>query len=143
MEQMSKHEVWKDIEGYEGLYQVSNTGRVRSLNYKRQNKIKTLKLFKTYRGYYRVSLIKDKKKKDVFIHRLVAKAFLNSIPEKTYVYDKNGNKVDNSVTNLEWCTQSENIKHAYDTGLKMKYFGKKHWNYKNGKYVKVEVTNEH
>ena len=43
MEQMSKHEVWKDIEGYEGLYQVSNTGRVRSLNYKRQNKIKTLK----------------------------------------------------------------------------------------------------
>lgn len=136
MEQMNDSEAWKDVVGYEGLYQVSNTGKVRSLNYKRQNKTKILKSFKTYRGYYRVSLIKDKKKKDVFIHRLVAKAFLAGMPEKTYINHKNGNKADNRLTNLEWCTQSENINHAYDTGLKKKYFGKRHWNYKNGKYVK-------
>lgn len=129
-------EIWKDIKGYENKYQISNKGRVRNLTYKRQKVPKVLKPFSTYRGYYRVSLFRNNRRKDVFIHRLVALTFIPNPNNYPVINHKNGNKSDNRIENLEWCTQSENVKHAYNTGLRKKYFGANHWNYKTGKYVK-------
>ena len=115
-------EIWKDIEGYEGLYQVSNLGRVKSIygwcgnRFVKRTKILKLKI--NNKGYTKVYLYKNKKSKMFFVHRLVAMAFVpnpNNLPQ---VNHKDGNKLNNSIGNLEWCTCSENIKHAYKTGLK-------------------------
>lgn len=113
-------EVWKDIEGYEGLYQVSNFGRVKSLVYvTRCSQVKREKVLKTAinRGYVYVTLHKDSKQKTVYVHRLVANAFIQNDTGKRCVNHINGNKQDNIVSNLEWCTHSENTVHAWDTGL--------------------------
>lgn len=116
-------ETWKDIEGYEGLYQVSDAGRVRSLDRittgKRDRRIsgKILHQWENTFGYYMISLCKDGTPKTERVHRLVAKAFLVPITGKEVINHKDGNPKNNSVENLEWCTQAENIQHAYDTGL--------------------------
>lgn len=102
---MSDMEIWKDVEGYEGLYQVSNMGRVKSLKY---DKEKIIKSCKNSRGYLIVNLYKDKKMKDHKVHRLVAQAFLpnpNNLPQ---VNHKNEIKTDNRVDNLEYCDSSYN-----------------------------------
>ena len=118
-------EIWKDIKGYEGLYQVSNLGRVKSLSIYRKNSVceyyskeKILKPLKDKGGYLNVRLWKNKKGKTIKIHRLVACNFLENTENKRDVNHINGIKTDNGVENLEWCTCSENIKHAFDTGLK-------------------------
>ena len=109
------NEIWKDIyfeEGgivydYRGLYQVSNFGNIKSLNYNRTKKEKILKATKNNDGYYQVKLYKDRKQKKFLIHRLVAYAFIeNDDPNnKTYVNHINEfEKNNNIVTNLEWCT---------------------------------------
>ena len=121
-------EIWKDIEGYEGLYQVSNYGRVKSLpkihkttkNYNKLGYItkeKILRQRKTQRGYFLVTLYKDQKGKSLYVHRLVANMFILNKDNKPCINHKNGDKKDNKVTNLEWCTYSENMIHAYATGL--------------------------
>lgn len=119
-------EIFKDIKGYEGLYQVSNLGRVRSLD-----KVERLKCrwgFETTRpkkgriltprkhtnGYLRVGL----KEKDFFIHRLVAEAFIHKLKDKPEVNHIDGNKQNNRVDNLEWCNRQENNKHAFRIGLR-------------------------
>lgn len=102
-------EIWKSVSGYEGIYEVSNAGRVR-----RNGRI--LKPWRTKNGYIHVTLCSDKRKKQVLVHRLVAKAFLEDIPGKDYVNHKNCNPSDNRVENLEWVTQSENVKYSYITG---------------------------
>lgn len=112
-------EVWKDIPGYEGLYQVSNYGNVRSLNYNKQiGNVKELKQKLRSNGYLEVHLSKDSKRKYFLVHRLVAEAFLENpylLPQVNHI---DGNKSNNYVSNLEYVTNSENQKHAYDTGLK-------------------------
>lgn len=114
-------EIWKDVHGYDGLYQVSNTGRVRKLRFinNRVNKEKTFlitpQLLDT--GYYKVMLYKDGKYKNALVHRLVACAFIPEETGRTCVNHKDGNKENNFVSNLEWCTYGENMKHAYRTGL--------------------------
>lgn len=130
-------EIWKDIEEYEGLYQVSNLGNVKSLdtiiNCKGAKNIDThirkgrlLKQNKTTTGYYYVNLSKNAKAKPLIVHRLVAKAFIPNINNYPIINHIDGNKLNNNVENLEWCDYSHNIKEAYRIGLreKKKYFGR-------------------
>lgn len=122
-----KVEVWKDIEGYEGLYQVSNLGRVKALERirycnKGYGRVKEhiMKQTNANSEYYRVPLTnKEHIKKYYSVHRLVAMAFIkNDNPtEKTDVNHKDGNKANNNVDNLEWCTRTYNIQHAFKNGL--------------------------
>ena len=96
-------EIWRDIIGYENLYQVSNWGRVRSL---KSGKI--LRPAKNSKGYLRVGLYKDGKRKNYKVHRLVAEAFLKPVAGKDFVNHLNEIKTDNHYLNLEYCTAKEN-----------------------------------
>lgn len=108
-------EIWKDIEGFEGKYEISNMGRVKSL--KENGEFLILKP-RLSNGYVRVYLGKvEIKLKSALIHRLVATAFIDNCKNKPFVNHKNGIKTDNRVENLEWCTKSENTIHAYNNGL--------------------------
>lgn len=113
-------ELWKDIVGYEGIYQISNLGNVRSLNrvvirgkVKQKRKGKVLSNYKIGKGYYAVRLCK----KMYPIHRLVALHFLKNKDNKPCVNHIDGNKLNNSASNLEWCTLKENTEHAYKNNL--------------------------
>ena len=110
-------EIWKDVVGYEGLYQVSNLGRVKSLTRKNVKQDRLLTPTNN-NGYYCVSLLKNKKRKFCLIHRLVAKTFVENPDNKKEVNHIDGNKKNNRANNLEWCTPSENIIHAYKEKLK-------------------------
>lgn len=123
-------EIWKDIEGYEGLYKVSNLGNIKSLDRTdcsgRKIKGKIIKQSQNRGGYKYIKLHKNSEIKNVSVHRLVAVAFVENIHEKKCVNHIDGNKHNNNSNNLEWVTQSENIKHAYDNELIMKKYGEKH-----------------
>lgn len=113
-------EIWKDIIGYEGMYQISNYGRIKTLSRKYKcslvkEKIKTLNPNRN--GYLQVSLCKYGKKKPYMVHRLVAKHFLKDFGEKLDVNHKDCNKTNNNVNNLEMVTRKQNIKHAWQNGL--------------------------
>lgn len=118
-------EVWKDIKGYEGLYQISNLGNVKSLdrkvnaknNKKRLIKGTFLKLRFNNRNYNIVSLYKNNIQEVRFIHRLVAETFIPNPENKPEVNHIDGDKQNNKIDNLEWCTRTENNKHAWKTGL--------------------------
>jgi len=109
-------EIWKDIEGYEGLYQVSNFGRVKSLNRiidkYHHVKERILKHQIDRKGYHTLMLSKDNKQKRYEIHRLFGLTFISQ--ECECFNHKDGNKDDNSVSNLDAATFSENINHAVD-----------------------------
>jgi len=117
-------EIWKDIKGYEGYYQVSTLGRVKSLDRivlaKDKRKInykgKILKLL-TARKYISVSLNKSGEFKSPSVHRIVAETFIDNPLLKQEVNHMDGNKYNNHVDNLEWCTRKENDDHARKTGL--------------------------
>ena len=102
------NEIWKDIDGYEGLYQVSNLGRVKSLNYLHTGKERNLKPGTDGSGYRFVGLYKNGKTRLFYIHRLVAKAFIPNPDGKLEVNHKDENKTNNCVDNLEWMTRQEN-----------------------------------
>lgn len=95
--------LWKQIKGYEGLYEVSNTGKVRSMNYSHTGKVKELSP-RNNRGYLMVDLHKEGKRKQFRVHRLVVEAFIGEIPKGLIVNHKDENKHNNNVENLEICT---------------------------------------
>lgn len=105
-------EVWKDIVGYEGSYQVSNLGNVKSLDRKdcinRFRKGKECKKIPTKDGYYKVGLSKNGNEKRFFVHRLVAMHFVNNPNNLECVNHKDENKTNNIADNLEWCTRAYN-----------------------------------
>lgn len=108
-------EIWKDVVGYEGLYQVSNLGNVRGLpivtNFgerKKKHGLRLLKPAESKRGYYIVTLFKDGKGKTIPIHRLIADTFIPNPENKPCVDHINTNKLDNRVENLRWVTYKEN-----------------------------------
>ena len=114
-------EVWKDIKGYEGLYQVSNLGRVKSLeriiikkNGKKQTiRERILKPKTEWNGYLRITLANGSgKKKSFFVHRIVCEAFHENPEDKPCVNHIDENKTNNVASNLEWCTVTENINHG-------------------------------
>ena len=105
-------EIWKDIPEYEGLYQVSNMGRVKSLKYNRSGKEKILKFGKTKNGYLYVNLYKDGKVKHYDIHRLVASTFIPNPDNLSEVNHKDENKENNHVDNLEFCNHTYNINYG-------------------------------
>jgi len=120
---MSK-ELWKDIPGYEMLYQVSNLGNVKSLDRLITYSTGVCKIHKMKilspgirRGYYSVILQNHGVRKNFTIHRLVAKVFTKNKLQKPEVNHKDGNKLNNRATNLEWVTSSENELHAYRENL--------------------------
>ena len=123
IELFNDQEIWKDVVGYPN-YEVSNMGQVRSKermieqkghtnNYTRIMKSRLLRQCKQNGGYHLVWLSNNGQSKPYTVHRLVATAFLPAQVNKNDVNHKNGDKTDNRVENLEWCSRSENIKHAY------------------------------
>lgn len=119
-------EIWKAIEGFEGFYEISNLGRVKSLvNWNGHNYIKQERILAPYKqqlnknyGRSVVKLIKNKVSKDCKVHQLVANAFIPN-PNNYKIINHIGNPLNNKVDNLEWCTQGQNIKHAYDNDLRI------------------------
>ena len=117
-------EIWKDIIGFEGNYQISNLGNIKSLNRTVKcnsgyNNIsgKILNQY-NFKGYLKVRLTKNNEAKNYSVHRLVAKHFINNLERMPQVNHINGIKSDNRVENLEWCSIGDNLKHAWKTGLK-------------------------
>lgn len=114
-------EIWVDIIGYEGLYMVSNKGRIKSLEVSkttkngqvRKNQLKLLKNRLDGQGYHYVSLYKNKVSLNHKVHRLVAINFVPNPQNKPQVNHKNFIKTDNTLDNLEWATNSENTIHSY------------------------------
>lgn len=120
-------EIWKDIPGYEGLYQASTFGMIRTCenkvtsNARCSTRVWKSRIMKGRGDHYatgkRVSLWKDGKHKDYLVARLVALTFLGDPPEGFTVNHKDGNRMNNSIDNLEWLSVGDNVRHAFATGL--------------------------
>ncbi len=131
-------EIWKDIPNYEGLYQVSNLGRIKSLprqwiagkGFKMSHGEKIISPSKKKGGYLFTHLYKNKKEKIYLVHRLVAIAFIPNPENKPGVNHKDGIKGNANLENLEWVTKSENEIHAHKMGLKNIPKGENHYNSK-------------
>ena len=106
-------EIWRDIAGYEGHYQISNFGRVKSF---KNGKVKVRKPYIDKDGYLQIVLSKNGINKWSKIHRLVAEAFIPNLEQKPDIDHIFNNKLDNFVENLRWVTKSENNRYAYETG---------------------------
>jgi len=127
-------EMWKPLSGYEGIYEISDKGRVKSVVRKlrqgfRHELIRKLQI--TYDGYREVTLAKDKAKKHITIHRLVGYHFVENPNNYTELNHLDGNKLNICAYNLKWCTRKENINHAFEKGLNGGRFGKS---------IKVELS---
>ena len=115
----NNNEIWKDCVGYEGRYQVSNLGNVRSIANNKgtyQERLLSQRQTTTSDYLYVNFTVKDVPTRHS-VHRLVAKAFIANPSNKATVNHIDGNKLNNNVCNLEWNTYSENLKHAFATGL--------------------------
>lgn len=129
--------IFRDVVGYEAFYEVSDEGGVKSKDRitlrdnrhgKQLTKIKGRSMRLGERnGYKYVNLCINDQRKKVYVHRLVAQAFIPNPNNKTQVNHKDGNKINNCVNNLEWCTPAENMKHAHSIGLMNPPKGVDHW----------------
>jgi len=130
-------EIWRDIEGYEGLYQVSSEGRVKSLKRKRRKNERILKP-SSDRGYLYVDLCAGGKRKRHKVHRLVCKAFHENPENKPEVNHINEKASDNRACNLEWCTRKENCNHGTRTERSAKTQSKPVGQYtRDGELIKI------
>lgn len=111
-------ELWKDIPGFAGRYQVSNLGKIKSLNYNRSGRPGIIKLCRSKKGYLRTTLWFGKNRKTMTVHRVVSLVFIDNPKDLKEVNHIDGDKENNAVQNLEWCTRGGNIKHAYKQGLR-------------------------
>ena len=145
---MSEGEVWRDVEGFEGFYKVSNKGnvyRVERIGARgRECGGRTLKPAYDKDGYLKVSLCKNGMRKNKYIHRLVAEAFIlnpESLPEINHIDEVKDN---NNVENLEWCTREHNLNHGTRTGRATKKTSKKvrAVNVENGEIIRFKSTME-
>lgn len=117
---------WKEIKGYEGKYIISNYGEIISLPRYKENNSKLqyvppkeiCRYINKYNGYIYVQLWNNSNYKNIRLHRLVAENFIPNPENKCQINHIDGNKQNNRIDNLEWCTASENIIHAYKTGLR-------------------------
>lgn len=118
-------EIWKDIQGYESKYQISNLGNVKSLNYRKTGipKLLTPKINK--KGYMWVSLSDGKNPRPFLVHRLVAMAFLTNPNNYPEVNHKDENPLNCNVDNLEWCTHLYNVRYSFNLHKDRKPIGKK------------------
>lgn len=128
----------KPIEGYEGLYEIDSSGIIYSIVTTSSRRKGPVKLQENRTGYLRVNLYdKNGKHKKYFVHRLVAKAFIPNPDSKPIVNHIDCNIKNNSVENLEWCTQSENIQYSYNLGRQANNIAK--YNAKRREVVKCHV----
>lgn len=118
-------ENWKPIPGFETKYQASDSGRIKSLSYNKTGVPKVLGVIINNHGYQRVGIFCDKGKyHQMQVHRLVAMTFIPNPTNLETVNHKDGNKLNNCVSNLEWVTRRQNLQHSYDT--KIHLFGERH-----------------
>lgn len=114
-------EIWKDIPGYEDLYQASNLGRIRSIP-RKGTKTKNIHIIKyntkNSKHYCHCGLCKNGKSKTISVHRIIALTFMPNPDNLPQVNHIDGNKENNKVSNLEWISNLENIKHSYKIGLR-------------------------
>lgn len=121
-----ENEIWKDIIGYEKSYSISSLGRILAKEKRvlgshgvyKLHKEKFLKLSIHTGGYNQLWLWRNKKIQGFSFHRIFATHFIPNPENKPFINHKDGNKLNNSISNLEWCTSSDNLIHAYSTGLK-------------------------
>jgi hypothetical protein len=153
---MAMNEVWKDIEGYEGFYQVSNKGNVKSIAVRRSlhgviriiNREKIMKPYDNGNGYLMVCLRSNGDRQPVAVHRLVAKAFLDEDPERNVVNHIDRNTHNNNVENLEWVTTKENVNWSAEYMRKPKAIskasktGEKYISIKDNRY-RVQIKHFH
>ena len=114
-------ETWKDIRGYEGIYQISNLGSVKRISNIHWCNLKYrdnyyLKPLDNGKGYLRIKLTVNNKSRRVMLHRLIAEAFIENPNNYPFVNHIDGNKKNNNLNNLEWCTQSQNCLHSVKMG---------------------------
>lgn len=122
-------EKWKNVVGYEGIYEISNTGILKRVISNRCLKERILKHNKP-KGYHQVTLCKNSIHERAQVHRLVAIAFIPNPENKPFVNHLDSDKDNNSASNLEWCTQKENVRHSLTDGLRTGIRGEKNYNAK-------------
>lgn len=109
------NEIWKPVVGFEGLYEVSNLGNIKSLNYCRTGQKKILKCLRHISGYLQISLRKNNQSYKITIHKIVATAFVENPNNYTEINHKDEDKTNNSANNLEWCTHKDNCNYGSRT----------------------------
>ena len=138
-------EIWKDIKGYEGIYQISNLGQVKSLHNKLGQKELIMKQNLKRNGYYQIRLKNNGKQKDYIVHRLVAQAFIDNPMKLPCINHIDENKTNNNVENLEWCTVEYNIAQQFCGSFKITVKGRTIVNsiFFCGKCIQIPSNNLH